>query len=231
MAIRTITLRKILATAFAPAILIAGIAATPAQATVLLDQSETTGGWVNFLSSSGSIGQSFTVGVTGILDHIDVHLRKTFPAQGPETDYDIQLSLQSLSGGLPDGISLATATIDGSTLPDAPATGSAFTTFDLSAAGISVTAGDMFAFVLTGLGSSSADWNIFSAGTDENPYAGGAKLSFNGVNWTATNTDAVFQTFVNDSVSGPVAVPEPGMAALVGLGLVGLGFARRRRIV
>lgn len=219
-----------LATAFVPAVLIAGLSLSPVQATVVLDQSQTTAGFVNFLTSTSSIGQSFTVGVSGILDRIDVHLRKTFPAQGPETDYDIQLSLQSLSGGLPDGISLATATIDGSTLPAAGAAVSPYTSFDLSAAAISVTAGDMFAFVLTGLGAgSSADWNLFTSGSNENPYADGAKLSFAGSSWSTTNADAEFQTFVNDEVSGPIAVPAPGMAVIFGLSLAGLGFVRRKR--
>ena len=41
--------------------------------------------------------------------------------------------------------------------------------------------------------------------------------------------DAYFDNIVLTDANGPSAISEPSIIALLGLGLVGLGFARRRR--
>lgn len=210
---------------FASFFAMALLGAQKAQATVVLDQSQTTSGFVNFLGDTSSTGQSFTVGTAGILDHIDVHLRKTFPGQGPAPDYNILMTLQGLTGaGAADGMVLASASVDGSTLPDAPASSAAFTVFDISSFAINVSVGDMFAIVLTaqGDGSSSGDWNVFT--TPDDLYAGGTKLTGSGA---STGGELAFQTFVEDA-GQVIAVSEPGSLIVLGLGIAGLGAMRRR---
>ncbi len=207
--------------------------ASPANATVVLDQANNSNDFVNFLGASSSIGQTFTVGTTGILDHIDVHLRKPFDngQQGPPPTYDIQLSVQALAGGLPDGTVLGSATVNATTFPEAPAGSSPYTTFDLSSFGINVASGDVLAFVLTGLGGvDPADWNVFTSSSSANPYISGSKLSYNGSSWSAIGGDLAFETFV-DTASGPVEVPEPASLMLLGLGVAGFRALRRRRAI
>lgn len=221
-------LKNIRSAALGLVVALAAFATAPAHATVVLDQSQTVFGFQRYVDADGQIGQSFTIGTSGILDNVDVKLRKTSPGAGPATDYDIQLSIQGLSSGLPDGIVLASAIIDGCLLPDAPATSDPLTVFDLSAAGLTVTAGETYAFVLTGLGGASiADFNVLYSNT--NPYAGGNELFFNGVSWSAqASTDIAFETFV-DTSGVVVGVSEPASLAALGLGVIGLAALRRRK--
>jgi hypothetical protein len=83
---------------------------------------------------------------------------------------------------------------------------------DTSSAGISLVAGDEFSFGIVGLGAS------LSVGTG-NPYADGA-MYFDG---NIQSSDFAFRTHMS------VAAPEPTTTALLALGLLGAGFARRRK--
>ncbi len=224
------TIRDILKAALVPALIAAtALPASTANAAPILDQSQTNDDFVNFLGPTSAIGQTFTVGIAGVLDRIDVQLRKTYPTQGPAPDYDIEFTLQSLTGGLPSGTVLASATVNGNSLPEAGLAVTPMTMFDISGAGINVAIGDMFAIVLTaqGTGSETGDWNVFvSSGSGPDLYTGGSKLSGGPGNWSTVGGDFAFQTFVSEGAV--VAVSEPASMAIVGIGLAGLLLVRRR---
>ena len=230
---RRTTIRDILKAALVPAMIAAaGLSAPAANAAPILDQSQTNDDFVHFLDPTTTLGQTFTVGIAGVLERIDVQLRKTFPGQGPAPDYDIEMTLQSLSGGLPSGTVLASATVDGNTLPAAGLAVTPMTMFDISGAGINVSIGDMFAIVLTaqGTGSEPGDWNIFvSSGSGPDLYTGGNKLQYGSSGWFATSnsSDWTFQTFVSEGEV--VAASEPASMAVVAVGLAGLLLVRRRK--
>jgi hypothetical protein len=85
--------------------------------------------------------QTFTVGVTGVLTRIDVQVRRS-----PQTVEDLVLSLWSTDvEGLPENL-LATVSLPASaTTQDIPAP---FVPFDLGAASVAVSAGDVLAIEL-----------------------------------------------------------------------------------
>jgi hypothetical protein len=207
-----------------------------AQAALVLDQSH-TGGHSPFNyhihgtffedeDQSGSIAQSFAVGVTGRLDRIEVYASH---ALFPPTD-SLVLEVQSLAGGLPGGSILASASLS----PAAVTTGFGYNAFDISGANLLVTAGDLLAFVLRSDSELEADFFVpaFVSGV----YGAGQAF------WRETNffnpsapwqglsgRDLRFNTYVEDFDAG--AVPEPASLSLLGAALIVVTWCRRRRRV
>ena len=196
---------------------------------VVPDQSyfpDTTGGFISFAypdSSAAGIAQTFTVGQTGTLAGVEIHLANT--------KVPTELLILQTSGGVPIGglsgtvvlasTSSSTFVSDGfATDPD-----DQVRYFDFSAAGLSVNVGDLLAFQAI---SDSANGFVPVYGNNPNhtaeTYDGGHAFSFAGPSnpdWVTypVDGDFRFRTYVS--------VPEPMSAALLMLG--GLMLTARRR--
>lgn len=164
-----------------------------------------------------NMGQTFTVGVTGILAAIEIRVRKD-----AAIFEDLTLDLRTPNGSLPGlaAATLATAVLSAGDIPD---TVFSFVSFDISGAGIDVTAGDFLSFVLSSPTQhrSPASYVIANSGA-EGGYSGGDGFLAHyqdGNNFTI-NSDLFFRTFVE--------VPAPGALAILGLGVFCIAATRRR---
>jgi len=224
----TKTLRRLSSAFLATIVAFVLIGTGSARAVVVLDQSSNTGGGFGSAAIYGAFGgsprigqavaQTFTVGTSGVLDHIDVSdLSLRGSGQSPLT-----LELRNVSAGEPGGTVLATSSVNAGDLVGGTAT------FDLSGFGLNFNIGDLLSFSLVSDSNLGDDYfvSVFAGS-----YAPGA--SFLGPKagtgpWDSSffdGADLHFQTFVDQSAS----VPAPGMLAIFGLGLAVIGCARRKR--
>ena len=139
------------------------------------------------------MGQTFTVGVAGTLDHIDVlmfRLGSIFDPTG-----DPLLRVFNTVGGLPTGAPLATVTI---LEANVPLNNAAFVSFGLSSAAIGVNIGDVLAFSVT----ATSGVGPYFLPTDQGQsieYTGGAAIAKYGSSpWQQISPpqDHGFQTYV-----------------------------------
>lgn len=192
-----------------------------AQAQVVLDQSQPTDTGASGIGVGYERAQTFTVGVDGTLDRIEVSLDDK-PVQSTS---DLVFAVYETTLGVPNASSIYSGTI--TTVPSGTP---GYVTLDLSSANIPVSTGDQLAIALTT--SDPGDvygwaWDVTASALD--PYAGGQIYLRNGTtvpNWVnspedtaTTKWDLVFKTYVT--------VPEPASLAVLVLG--GLLTTRRRR--
>jgi hypothetical protein len=140
------------------------------------------------------IGETFTVGLAGTLDHIDVFMFRLNGIFDPTGDP--RLSVWNTSGGLPTGAALTSVTVSE---PLVPLNNAAFVSFDVSAAGISVNVGDVLAFSVI----ATAGVGPYFLPNDQGQqpgYPGGAAVAMFGSNpwqFIPPPQDHSFRTFVN----------------------------------
>ncbi len=196
-----------------------------------LDTTFTGGGQIGYRATTAGYfnsgtGQTFTASSGGTLETITLKHYTSAPAVDP-----LLMDIFKATGGNITGASLGQVSIP---LASIPPSGTHYETdFDFSSFGIDLIAGDSYGFIVhTARGIRVNFRGQYGAGfSSQNTYAGGnGLLVFNGlVGGISANpsTDLAFRVSVGGSESA--AIPEPATIALFGLGLAGLGFARRRK--
>lgn len=137
-------------------------------------------------------GQSFTVGVGGILSCVEVMVQNINPVAGR-----LVLEIQNVDGDLPNGEILATASMAQSEVPNDEPT---FVNFDISAAELPVLAGDVYAIVVSSearTGGIPVDYRWAGEFGSNGRYSGGIASSRNNGVWTGVSSvDLGFRTYV-----------------------------------
>jgi hypothetical protein len=204
---------------------------SPASATVVLDQASIpeTGhtpfsGSVGFSVGPNGLGQTFTVGVSGKLDHVAVDVENW--SAGPASDLRFDL-LDSSFG------SILTRSIAGSAIPVLDFSGfdvANVINFDLRAAGINVLSGEQFILKVSSQPGNGAApvWRASFGGSlisyPDPSYSFDFPAGFPGP--AQLGNKFGFRTYVETG-----AVPEPGAWAMMimGLGMVGAVARQGRR--
>ncbi len=187
---------------------------------IILDQQHT---FTSSVASStngdvSQMGQTFTVGVAGTLDRIDVLMFRLDGFFDPTGNPVMRVF--DTAGGLPTETPLALLSIAENNVPLNVA---GMVSFDVSAFAIAVNPGDVLAFSITAASGSGP----YFLPTDQGQaieYNGGAAMAKFGNNpWQliSPNQDHGFQTFVN-------AVPEPSVISFAYLFGLMLTLGRRR---
>jgi hypothetical protein len=175
-----------------------------ARASGTLDQSQTdtSGGSVpitgpNFLTGPASEAQTFTAGLTGGLDRVDLHLLGV-SVTGPLT-----VEIRDTSGGLPGSTVLASASVPASSVP------TSFSWIEVDfASPAPVTSGTQYAIVAYTADTGQFGGYRWSAGNGD-VYSGGAGwrsfASPPSTTWSGLTADLAFKTYVSPSASGLAA--------------------------
>ncbi len=187
----------------------------------IIDQSQAaTDGGVAFWSDLQQ-AQTFTAGITGQLTQLDVPLglSRGVGFTGDETAY---ISLVEWGTNMPGTVLGSTSVL----LSGA----STLQSLDLTSENIFLTAGSMYAFVLS---NDLTYYNLpdpyrntgIQVQWSTDPYTEGSLWTRYSTGWAErSGTDTVFTTYVNAS-----PVPAPSILFLFAAGLAGLGYIRRKQ--
>jgi hypothetical protein len=191
------------------------LAAGRAHAGGVLDQSNVVNTFIfdAAVASEVSRGQTFTVGLAGLLSQVNLEIY-----QSPNTIGSPTFEILGTTGGVPDNTKvLYTTTIPLSDIPifaNPPPGAFPLTSVDVSSAGIMVTPGEVLALTLSRDVVGVPPWLLWRQGIGG--YTGGNSYDSipPGSPWTIDGSyEGGFQTFVS-------AVPEPSaiVLALIGVG-------------
>ena len=164
-----------------------------------LDQSQPViGGGLAFVSNTILTAQTFTNGLTGRLDQVDVAVTR------PTTVNALRVEIRTVSGGVPTTTVLGSAEVPATQVPlgNIP---TGFFSVPI-APSVPVTAGVQYAIVLSTTSCGFVNCYQWSFTFGANPYAGGAALqSLSGGPWGQpgflANTDTAFKTYVAEAPS------------------------------
>jgi|tagenome__1003787_1003787.scaffolds.fasta_scaffold20960296_2 hypothetical protein len=178
-----------------------GITATASAGTLDQQQTSFSGPIIGGVNSSQSLAQTFTAGITGRVDQVDLVLNQT---TSPPPD-PVTIEIRNVTGGAPGSTVLGSGSIPTSTIGSTQAFVSA--TLGTPAA---VTAGTQYALVAYSTNTTGTVGWSFQPVTD--PYPGGAAFN-NGSSppsgdWhMPPGDDFAFKTYVAPSPPSPPVVP------------------------
>jgi hypothetical protein len=171
--------------------------------------------------SSWKTAQTFTAGITGTLDHLEIG----FTSTGPTT-----WEIWQTAGGAPDGTVLG-----GVTLPSSMTMG--LNTIDMAPESIPINAGTMYAIVTY---FPAGGYEALHAEFDPDSYTGGQLWMDFGSGWEVLSAfgggDLQFRTYVEtgiepDPAPQPNTIPVPGAVILGGIGMAIVGLLRRNKTI
>ena len=169
-----------------------------------------------FDADYGFSAQTFTVGISGTLAHVEVYVSD----QGDINVHgDLQIAIWNTVSGVPNA-PLATTTISEDAFPGFSQ--KMWVNADFGSAALMVSSGDQLAIVLSSLG----DKNYSFYGTLDSPfYVGGSAFQFSGGTW---NQD-FFDRHYSELFKTYVIIPELASSTLFVAGGMGLLIWARRR--
>jgi hypothetical protein len=212
--------RRIRAGAILPAI-VAGalLVQSAAFGAATLDQSQTTFVGAAGVFSTLQLGQTFTAGLSGQLDHVDMLISEAGDPAWPATVSIVQTVSGSPSGSVLGSVFVPTFT-------------AGWFSIDFLPQSITLTSGVQYGitFSVAPSQTQSAPWAVQWFG---DPYPAGHFWQYtSGPGWALYNpfgnpadSDAAFKTWMFE----PPAVPAPGAVLLVGVGTLLTTWFRKRR--
>lgn len=197
-------MRRVLVVGLALAVSAALLLAAAASASAgTLDQSQTDGsstlvpiGGSSSFANVESAAQTFTAGLSGNLDQVDLDLRRDLDTSGCNFGSGLNVEVRTLSAGVPGGTVIAGVVIPPASIPTSTP---AFVSAQIPFLPL-IAAGTQYALVASAPDSNCSsthrpyEW-FGSAAT--NPYGAGVWLANTGSGWTQQGTaDGAFRTFV-----------------------------------
>lgn len=172
------------------------LAVTASAGAGTLDQAQPViSGTAGLVSPTNIWAQTFTNGVSGGLDRVDLAVARQGAGSVP-----LQVAIRPVSGGVPSGPALASASVPAASIP-LELTPTAFRSVAL-APPAPVSAGVQYAIVVSSASCGFANCYAWAFGPAGNPYAAGSGFlsGDGGATWSPANafgsTDFAFKTYV-----------------------------------